>query len=329
MDGVLTRRIDAEGFEAHAALAIGGEFAAFVGGAFRAIRAAAIESRFVAIFGIVAATGSRTHTARAIAAGALQRIGARFAIGTREARATAIDIGFTRVLDAVRAQRTDTLVHGAQEGAGAALDAVDALNASAAGFAHVDGTESALRFGNMHGHAIDANVVGAFEAIIVEIGVEIHVHKSERGIALSFNAIAVRLGGQCGTGRLQAFANALAIHALRFSTEVRRALIRAIGIGRAFGRRTAAAAGHSAGASTSACSAASSIAGARRSTARGRRCRARATVTTKKLDCSDSEACSEKPSSFDLHGKHSSLTATAAVNWGYTDFPARSGADAR
>lgn len=94
----------------------------------------------------------------------------------------------------------------------------------------------------MRKHATGTHVRRAESSIVVNVGIRRNGGDVERRVTLFFLAISIQLRRQWRARSLQSFAQAFAILAAGFATEVGRAVVFAIGGCHAFGRHTAAAA---------------------------------------------------------------------------------------
>lgn len=313
LHGVGAFGLNAESCFAYATLAIVRRRALLVGGAFRAITATAIDVRLFAIQESIGTSGRCAHPAHAHSAGTLRAQGAGFPIRTKIAANAAINVSFARILHAIRARGFYALVHFAGEIARAALNAVDTSQTRSSAVTHAArpigfGAQGALCDGVVSEDAVRTNVGRTFFDVVIGI-INWNIDDVETRVALFFEAITVELGRQCGARRLQSFSAAFAIGAFWFTTEVRDAVVLAIGGDGAFHHHAAAAAGATARTTRPTCARFATTARRTARCSRGIGVRA----ATHELGGKEATSGDEHPSSFQFHDKNSSRTAPGAA----------------
>lgn len=159
----------------------------------------------------------------------------------------------------------------------------------------------------MREHAIRTEVGRTGFGVVVEIHVVRDGDNVEHGVALGLQAVPIQLGHQWGSRRLQSFAAAFAIGTFRFATEVRDAVVFAVGCDGAFGGFPAAAATAARIATAAGAARAAATAARRGPFGRG------FVAATYEVERDETDGCSNQPSFSDFHVKHSSRAAHGAV----------------
>jgi hypothetical protein len=160
-------------------------------------------------------------------------------------------------------------------------------------------------------YCVGTNVGGAIFGIVVRIVCR-NLADIEGHVALTFDAIAIKLRRQRRPRGLQTLANAFSTFARRFAAEIRGAVVFAIGGRRAFRRHSAAAARAAARAAIAGITARTGGSTAR--TAARLLLWFGIIAASGELNPDEAQSGGNQPSSFQFHDKYSSRAAPGAAN---------------